>query len=152
MIQINYILINMKTIVITSGFFNPIHVGHINLFREAKNLGDILIVILNTDEQVKLKGSAAFMPENERLEIIKAIKYIDEVFLSVDKDISVVESIKAVVKRFSKDKLIFAKGGDRNSGNIPEADICRELGIKIVNGVGGNKVQSSSWLLKKANG
>ena len=86
----------MKKIVITSGYFNPAHIGHINLFREAKKLGDILVVIVNNDEQVKIKESLPFMPEKERVEIVKAIKYVDEVFLSIDKDRSVQKSLKAV--------------------------------------------------------
>jgi len=139
----------MKKIVITSGFFNPIHIGHINLFREARNLGDFLVVIVNNDEQVKLKGSVDFMPEQERMEIIKAIRYVDEVFLSIDTDISQGESLKAVAKKYQGD-FYLAKGGDRNSGNIPESEIktCKEFNIKIIDGVGGGKVQSSSWLLK----
>lgn len=139
----------MKKIVITSGFFNPLHIGHINLFREAKKLGDCLVVIVNNDEQVKIKGSVSFMPQEERAEIIKSIKYVDEIFLSIDKDISQSESLKAVAK-LHPGELFFAKGGDRNSGNIPEGetDACKQFNIKIVNGVGGGKVQSSSLLLK----
>jgi cytidyltransferase-like protein len=137
-------------VVITSGYFNPIHVGHINLFREAKKLGDILVVIVNNDEQVKIKGSTPFMPEQERVEIIKAIKHVDEVLLSIDKDATQGESLKFVAKKYSSAELFCAKGGDRNSGNIPESEIkaCSEFNIKIINNVGGGKVQSSSWLLK----
>jgi cytidyltransferase-like protein len=144
----------MKKVVITSGFFNPIHVGHINLIRESKNLGDFLVVVVNNDDQVKIKGKTAFMPENERIEIIKALKYVDEVFLSVDKDISVSESLITVAKKYPGAELFFAKGGDRSSSNIPENEVkaCRDFNIKIINGVGGGKVQSSSWLLAKANG
>jgi len=139
----------MKKTIITSGFFNPLHIGHINLFREAKKLGDYLVVIVNNDEQVKLKGSIAFMPQDERMEIVKAIRYIDEVFLSIDKDISQSESLKAVAKLYPGE-LFFAKGGDRNSDNIPDSEkiVCKEYNIEIINGVGGGKVQSSSFLLK----
>jgi cytidyltransferase-like protein len=139
----------MKKVVITSGYFNPAHIGHINLFREAKNLGDILVVIVNNDEQVKLKGSVPFMSESERAEIIKAIKYVDDIFLSIDKDRSVCESLKAVAKMHPGSELFFAKGGDRNISNLPESEtkVCKEFNIKIINGVGGDKVQSSSWLL-----
>lgn len=143
----------MQKVIITSGFFNPLHIGHINLFREAKALGDILIVIVNNDEQVKIKGRFAFMPENERFEVIKSVKYVDEVFLSVDKDGTVAESLKVVAKKYPGAELFFAKGGDRHSGNIPENETknCRDFKIKVVDGVGGNKVQSSSWLLERAN-
>lgn len=147
----------MKKIIITSGFFNPIHIGHINLIKESKKLGDFLIVVVNNDNQVKIKGKTPFMPEKERIEIIKSLKYVDEVFLSVDKDISVSESLTAVAKKYPGTELFFAKGGDRSSeivGNIPENELkaCQDFNIKIVNGVGGGKVQSSSWLLAKANG
>jgi len=141
----------MKRVVITSGFFNPVHIGHINLFREAKKFGDILVVIVNNDEQVKVKGSAPFMPEKERIEIVKAIKYVDEVFLSIDRDRSVCESLKALAKKYSGCELFFANGGDRHQGNIPETKVCEEFNIKMIDGVGGGKVQSSSWLLENSS-
>lgn len=142
-----------KKVIITSGFFNPLHIGHVNLLREAKKLGDFLVVIVNSDIQVKIKGKFPFMPEKERLEIIRAIEFVDEVFLSIDKDISVAKSMEAIAKKNPKAKLFFAKGGDRNSGNIPEQETmtCEKYKIEIVNGVGGGKIQSSSWLLAKAN-
>ena len=136
----------MKKIVITSGFFNPIHIGHINLIRKAKQLGDFLVVIVNNDEQVKLKGSVPFMAEQERIEIIKALKYANDVVLSIDKDGSVIESLKMVAKLYPGE-LFFAKGGDRNVNNIPEKKVCEEFNIEVINGVGGDKVQSSSLLL-----
>jgi cytidyltransferase-like protein len=138
----------MKRVVVVSGYFNPIHIGHINLMAEAKKIGDYLVVIVNNDEQVKLKGSHPFMPELERIEIIKAIGFVDEVFLSVDKDKSVVESLKIIAKKYPEE-LYFANGADRNLSNIPEAEICQKLNIKTIDGVGGKKVQSSSWLLAK---
>jgi cytidyltransferase-like protein len=141
----------MKKIVITSGYYNPLHIGHINLIKEAKNQGDFLVVIVNNDEQVKIKGSTPFMPEQERIEIIKALRYADDVVLSIDKDGSVIESLKMVAKLYPGE-LFFAKGGDRNIDNIPEKKVCEEFNIKIINNVGGGKVQSSSWLLAKANG
>lgn len=139
----------MRKIVITSGFFNPIHSGHINLFREAKKFGDILIVIVNNDEQVRLKGNINFMQEQERVEIIKAIRYVDDVFLSIDKDISITESLKTVAKKHQGNELFFAKGGDRNADNIPDKEkkVCQEFNIKVISGVGGDKIQSSSRLL-----
>jgi cytidyltransferase-like protein len=139
-----------KKIVITSGYWNPLHIGHINLIREAKKLGDFLVVIVNSDEQVKIKGSIPFMPQRERMEIIRALKYANDVVLSIDKDESVIESLKMIVKKYPG-KFFFAKGGDRNIDNIPEKDICGRLGIKIINNVGGGKVQGSSWLLKNVS-
>ncbi len=141
----------MKKIVITSGFFNPLHVGHMNLMREAKSLGDFLVVIVNNDAQVKIKGSKEFMPEQERMAIVKDIKYVDEVFLSIDRDGFVPESLRALAQKYPGE-LIFAKGGDRNFDNLPESEkqVCREFKITVVNNVGGGKVQSSSWLLDKS--
>ena len=138
----------MKKIVITSGYFNPLHVGHMNLMREAKKLGDFLVVIVNNDEQVKVKGSMPFMGENERISIVKDVKYVDAVFLSIDKDLSIAESLKLVAQEY-EGKLIFAKGGDRNFNNLPESEklACKEFNITVVSNVGGGKVQSSSLLL-----
>ncbi len=140
----------MEKIVITSGYYNPLHKGHINLMREAKELGDFLVVIVNNDQQVTLKGSAHFIDERERMEIIASLKYVDDVFLSVDEDLSVAKSLECIAKKYSGQELFFAKGGDRNSSNIPqqEKQICKQCNINIVNNVGGPKVQSSSWLLK----
>jgi cytidyltransferase-like protein len=151
----SHMLREMKKIIITSGYFNPLHVGHINLIREAKKLGDFLVVIVNNDEQVKLKGSTPFIYEQERMEIIRALRYADDVVLSIDADASVNESLKMVAKKYLPAdrqvpaELVFAKGGDRNSSNIPELAVCQEYNIKIVDGIGGDKVQSSSWLLNK---
>lgn len=138
----------MKNIVIASGYFDPIHVGHINYFKGSKELGDYLIVILNNDEQAKIKKGGAFMLESERAEIVKAVKYVDEVFLSVDKGISVVESLRVVAKMHPGSEFVFANGGDKHQGNVPEVAVCNELNIKMVDNVGGKKVQSSSWLIK----
>jgi len=134
-----------EIVVATSGYFNPLHIGHLRCIQDAKKLGTKLVVILNSDHQVKVKGSVAFMPEKERMKIVKALKPVDEVVLSVDKDLTVCKSL-ALVK-----PDIFAKGGDRTLGNIPEVPVCEKLGIKMVFGVGGGKIQSSSWLIKKNN-
>lgn len=138
----------MKKIVITSGYFNPLHIGHMNLMREAKKLGDFLVVIVNNDRQVKVKGSMPFMSEKERIEIVKDIKHVDAVFLSIDEDLPISKSLRVIANQY-KGELFFAKGGDRNAGNIPqsEKEVCMEFNIKVVNNVGGGKVQSSSKLL-----
>ena len=138
-----------KKVVMVSGGFDPIHVGHIRLLQEAKKLGDELVVLLNNDHWLKLKKGFVFMSEFERKEIIEAFHFVDRVVLSSHKkntkDISVIEDIRVLRPH------VFAKGGDRHSGNIPELEICNEVGCVVVNDVGwGGKVQSSSELVKKA--
>jgi len=137
-----------KKAIIVSGYFNPIHKGHLEYFLNAKNHADKLFVIVNNDYQRKLKGSKAFQDENERLFIISNIKPVDETFLSIDKDRTVIKSIDKIYKDF-KDRydFIFANGGDQDNQSIPEAEICNRLGIKLIDGL-GDKIQSSSWLLK----
>uniref|UniRef100_A0A7C3SR27 Cytidyltransferase n=1 Tax=Dictyoglomus turgidum TaxID=513050 RepID=A0A7C3SR27_9BACT len=132
-----------KIIVAVSGGFDPVHVGHIRYFKEAKKLGDKLIVILNSDRFLMKKKGYVFMPFKERKEILESIKWVDKVIPAIDKD-------QTVCKTLAKLKPdIFAKGGDRTLENIPEKEVCEKLGIKMVFGVGGGKIQSSSWLLNK---
>ena len=126
-------------IVVTSGYFDPLHVGHLECLEMAKELGDRLIVIVNSDLQAKLKKGKSFMNENDRMKIISALKFVDGVFLSIDKDKSQYESLRYIKPN------IFAKGGDRMSDEIPESKVCKELGIKIVDGL-GEKIRSSSDL------
>jgi len=153
----------MEKIVIASGYFDPLHVGHIEYFKLAKKLGDKLIVILNNDEQCKLKKSFAFMPQEEKKKILEALKHVDEVFLSIDKEIRndkevpICESIKAIAQAHPNHEIIFAKGGDRvknwstedNTKIIPEMQVCKEFGINLIDGL-GKKIQSSSELIKKS--
>lgn len=128
-------------IVCTSGYFNPLHKGHLALLREARKLGDKLVVIVNNDEQVKLKGSKPFMDARERAEIVDALKDVDEVYISVDND----RTVRRTLGMLNAD--VFAKGGDSTPENTPERALCEERGIEIVYNVGGEKVQSSSTLL-----
>ena len=138
----------MKRAIIVSGYFNPIHKGHIEYFNNAKALGDALFVIVNSDFQRSLKGSKEFQLEQERLFIVSNIKSVDKVFLSIDKDRTVSETIKDIHSEFANEyQLAFANGGDQNNNSIPEAPICQSLGIKLFDGL-GEKIQSSSWLLK----
>ncbi|MCK4745104.1 adenylyltransferase/cytidyltransferase family protein [Candidatus Parcubacteria bacterium] len=134
-----------KIVVAVSGYFNPLHTGHLKLFEDAKKLGDYLVVIVNNDLQVGLKGRVPFMVENDRAKIVSAIKWVDKAFVSIDKDRSVCESLKAI------NPDIFANGGDRYEGNVPEAAVCEELNIKMTDNVGGDKLNSSSTLIKKAS-
>ena len=134
-----------KTIVAASGYFDPIHVGHIEYLEKAKALGDELIVILNSDEQAKLKKGFVFMPEEERMQIIKALRCVDKVILSIDTDQTQCKTLELLKPD------IFAKGGDRYASEIPETPTCKKLGIKIIDGLGA-KVQSSSELVNKSKG
>jgi cytidyltransferase-like protein len=135
--------------VIVSGYFNPIHKGHIEYFQKAKANGGKLFVIVNNDLQRALKGSKEFQDENERVFIIENLSLVDKCFLSIDRDRTVVESIKMIFNEFGNEyQLAFANGGDQNNDTIPEKPICKILGIELIDGLGG-KIQSSSWLLKQ---
>ena len=124
-------------IVAISGYFDPLHVGHLEYIKLAKKFGDKLVVIVNNDYQSKLKKGKSFMNESDRLEIVKSIIWVDDAIISVDKDGSVCKSIELVKPD------IFANGGDRKNKEIPESKICNKLGIKIIDGI-GKKIRSSS--------
>jgi cytidyltransferase-like protein len=137
-----------KKAIIVSGYFNPLHKGHLEYFNNAKAICDQLFVIVNNDHQRELKGSKFFQDEKERLLIVSNIKAVDNVILSVDLDRTVCESIRKLVEQHGKDyDLAFANGGDQNNETIPEIPVCKELGVELIEGL-GDKVQSSSWLLK----
>ena len=139
----------MKKAILVSGYFNPLHKGHIEYFNLAKAAGDELFVIVNNDHQRALKGTKEFQNEEERVFIISNIKSVDRVFLSIDQDRTVCETIRMIHQQLSgKYHLAFANGGDQNNQSIPEVPVCQELGIELIDGL-GDKVQSSSWLLKK---
>jgi cytidyltransferase-like protein len=138
----------MKKAIIVSGYFNPLHKGHIEYFNHAKAAGDELIVIVNNDHQRALKGSKEFQLEDERMFIVSNIKSVDRVYLSIDQDRTVCESIRMVHRQLADTyHLAFANGGDQNNQSIPEVPVCNELGIELLDGL-GEKIQSSSWLLK----
>lgn len=137
---------NKKTIVAVSGGFDPLHIGHVRLFQEAKKLGDELVVIINNDNWLKFKKGYAFMPEKERKEIIESIAVVDRVVLTQHepktKDISICKELEKIRPH------IFANGGDRTGKNIPEIAICKQINCEMVFNIGREgKVQSSSWLL-----
>ena len=137
-----------KKAIIVSGYFNPIHKGHIEYFNNAKKLADELFVIVNSDYQRLLKGSKKFQEEEERMFIVSNIKAVDKVILSIDKDRTVCKTLNHIFKNYATEyMLVFANGGDQNNDTIPERSICEKVGITLVDGL-GDKVQSSSWLLK----
>ncbi|MEI7620282.1 MAG: adenylyltransferase/cytidyltransferase family protein [Candidatus Falkowbacteria bacterium] len=139
--------INVKKkpiVVAVSGYFNPLHVGHLEMIEKSRKLGDKLVAIVNNDRQVKLKGSVPFMSQADRLKIVGALKYVDKVFLSIDSDATVCKSLAKVKPD------IFANGGDRKSLNdVPEFPVCEKLGIKMVDGL-GKKIRASSKLIAEA--
>tara|TARA_A100001391_G_C4962350_1_gene250285 strand:- start:313 stop:720 length:408 start_codon:yes stop_codon:yes gene_type:complete len=132
--------------VVVSGYFDPLHVGHIEYLELAKELGTKLVVIVNNDYQCELKKGKSFMKEEDRLKIVKSLSIVDEAFLSIDRDRTVCNSLAAI------NPDIFANGGDRHVKEIPESVVCKELGIKMIDGL-GNKIRSSSDLtgLKEIN-
>ena len=138
---------------IVSGYFNPIHTGHLDYLEGARQECDILYVIVNNDHQVGIKGSKQFMDDNARLRIVRALRCVDKAMVSVDEDSTVVRSISKIHKRYADDPfmtgLYFMNGGDRKTYNTPEAQVCEELGIHLLYRVGGGKTQSSSTLLQK---
>jgi len=138
-----------KKAIIVSGYFNPIHKGHLEYFNTAKALTDELFVIVNNDHQRALKGSKEFQQEDERMIIVSNIKAVDLAILSVDTDRTVCKTIEKIAKEFGTTyDLAFANGGDQNNDTIPEKSICETMGIQLLDGL-GDKIQSSSWLLKK---
>ncbi|MFA5176110.1 MAG: adenylyltransferase/cytidyltransferase family protein [Candidatus Nanoarchaeia archaeon] len=132
-----------EIIVAASGFFDPLHIGHLEYLKRSKELGDKLIVIVNTDKQAIIKKGFSFMGEKERLEIISSLKFVDQAIFAIDNDSTVIKTLEQIKPD------IFAKGGDRNISNIPEREICEKLGIKMIDNL-GEKITSSSKLIKEA--
>ena len=134
--------------IIVSGYFNPIHKGHLEYFTKAKECGDLLFVIINSDHQRLLKESREFQNESERILIVSSLRIVDKTILSIDQDRTVIETIKKIHTLESEKYILsFANGGDQNNEGIPEKGICNKLGITLIDNL-GDKIQSSSWLLK----
>ena len=140
-------------VVVISGYFNPIHTGHIDYINAASDMGDKLVVIVNNDKQVSIKGSTPFMEEVQRMRIVNSIKGVNKTVLSIDIDGAVTETLKLIYDEYSVDyffdSMVFANGGDRTKGNSPEEEYCNWRGIRTAYNVGGKKTQSSSELLKR---
>ncbi len=149
-----------KTLVIVSGYFNPIHTGHINLIKSARELGDKLLVIVNNDEQQKLKKGKIIMDQWNRMDVVQTLRDVDEAVLSIDTDRTVVKTLEKIARVYTSEDfrilfgeftMIFANGGDRDSEKaIPETDVCTTYGIKMRFGIGGaDKTFSSSDINKR---
>ena len=136
--------------IIVSGYFNPIHKGHLEYFNNAKAIADKLFVIVNNDHQRELKGIKEFQDENERMIIVSNIKAVDMAILSINTNRTVCATIKMIAEEFGGEfELGFANGGDQNNDTIPEKPVCEEMNVALIDGL-GDKIQSYSWLLKKA--
>lgn len=134
--------------IIASGYFNPIHKGHIEYFQKARELGDLLFVIVNSDLQRSLKGSREFQLESERMLIVEQLRLVDQCFLSIDQDRTVRATIRSIHALYRQEYLLaFANGGDQKNEISPERSVCEELEIELIDNL-GDKIQSSSWLLK----
>jgi cytidyltransferase-like protein len=137
----------MKTIVLITGGFDPIHSGHISYINAAKKLGDILVVGVNSDDWLRRKKGQEFMPSSERIDIIQNLKSVDHCILFDDTENHAIEAIRNIKSMYPGDRIIFANGGDRTAENIPEMI---EPGVEFVFGVGGeDKKNSSSWILQE---
>ncbi len=140
-------------IVILSGFFNPLHGGHLDMIEAAAEMGEKLVVIVNNDVQQKLKKGKIILDERNRLRLISALKHVDDALLSIDKDPPVIETIRVIAREHPNDEIIFANGGDRSSPEVvPETEVCREFNIEMVYGVGGTRKADSSTRINQATG
>ena len=142
----------MKTVIV-SGFFNPLHGGHLDMIEAARDLGDRLVVIVNNDVQQVMKKDKIILPEQNRARLISALKHVDEVIVALDDDPTVIKSLEALAKKYPNDDIIFANGGDRDSEKaIPEGVICRKHNIEMIFGVGGTEKADSSTRINQALG
>tara|TARA_B100001750_G_C15254274_1_gene469394 strand:- start:10 stop:450 length:441 start_codon:yes stop_codon:yes gene_type:complete len=143
----------MKKIIVLSGGFDPVHIGHLRMFEAAKKQDAIVVVGANSDSWLCRKKGKPFMPESERIEILKGFKYIDDVYTFNDDDETACDLIRKVVELYSdqKDvKIFFGNGGDRTNKTTPEMEYCKQNGVEMLWGVGGGKIQSSSDLIKNS--
>jgi cytidyltransferase-like protein len=139
----------MRKIVLVTGGFDPLHSGHIEYFKSAKKLGDLLVVGINSDSWLSRKKGAPFMPEQERNGIVKNLSMVDRTIFFNDRDGSAKEAIRDLRALYPNDQIVFANGGDRTQENIPEMDI-KDNNLVFAFGVGGeNKMNSSSWILQE---
>jgi cytidyltransferase-like protein len=139
-------------IAIVSGYFNPIHIGHLRMIKDARALAPHLLVIVNNDRQQLLKKGRILMTEDDRQAIVAELRCVDEAFVAIDDDRTVVESLRAIRRAYPEAELLFCNGGDRSPDGdpAPEADLADEIGLQMVYGVGGDhKADSSSRIVEE---
>lgn len=135
----------MTTAAIVSGYFSPLHAGHLDMIEGAAELGDEVIVIVNNNAQQIMKKGKLIIDEADRLRVVKALRLVDHAIIAVDEDRTVSASLEKIAKDFGEYTLIFANGGDRKPEFVPEAAVCEAHGIELQFGIGGdNKADSSS--------
>lgn len=140
-------------VVVVSGYFNPLHGGHLDMIEAAAKLGDYLIVVVNNDQQQLLKKGRIILDEENRLRLMRALKGVDQVLLSIDQDPTVVETLDMIAGQYPGCQLVFANGGDRSAPEVvPERDVCKKHNIEMVYGVGGVAKADSSTRINQATG
>jgi len=131
--------------VIVSGYFSPLHIGHLDMIDAAEAAGDFVVVIVNNNEQQIMKKGKVILDEKDRLRIVKALRAVDDCIIAVDEDRSVSASIRVIAEKYSDYDLVFANGGDRSSGAVvPETGVCEEFGVEMVFDMGGTEKADSS--------
>lgn len=142
----------MKTVIV-SGFFNPLHGGHLDMIEAAAKIGDRLVVVVNNDAQQVIKKGKIILDQQNRARLMGALRDVDEVVVAIDDDPPVIQTLRHIAEQYPDDELVFANGGDRDSEKaIPETDICRTYNITMVFGVGGNDKADSSTRINQALG
>ena len=142
------------TLVIVSGYFGPIHVGHLDMIESAEAVGDEVFVIVNNNAQQILKKGKVVIDQTDRLRIVQALRAVDHAMVAVDQDGTVCASLDAIAQQFPNHRLVFGNGGDdrKNNDEVPESAVCAHYGIEMVFGMGGlNKADSSSRLIEELN-
>lgn len=140
-------------VVIVSGFFNPLHGGHLDMIEAAAKMGDRLIVVVNNDKQQVIKKGKVILQEMNRARLIRALRAVDEVIVSIDDDPTVIQTLGFIASQYPDDELVFANGGDRDSEKaVPETDVCRKYDIEMIFGVGGSNKKDSSTRINQALG
>lgn len=142
----------MKRIIL-SGYFNPLHGGHLDMIEAAAKMGDYLIVSVNNDVQQVLKKGKIIVDQDTRLRLISALRDVDEAILTIDQDPTQIKTLRYIAEKYPDDELVFANDGDRDSVKaIPETDICNELGIALAFNISGKGKVDSSTRINQALG